>query len=121
VPATGPFRWSLFSDFAGGVGSVFIRRPKKPNLGALLGLGAGAGVGSVLDLRPSRSLWASGVGPREGPYNACGIPDDGPGDGMRECAFTGTPILDLAAGPDTTFDSVELVRLCVGGNAIMLL
>jgi hypothetical protein len=116
VPATGPLRWSLFSAFAGGAGSVFVRRLKKPKRAVLLGLGAGLGDGSVLDLRASRSLGISGVGPRVGPA-------EGPGDGIREFALVGTLILERAAGPGTGpfLDSVELVRRCVDGNAIILL
>jgi hypothetical protein len=121
VPATGPFRWSLFSGFVKGAGSVFVRRLKKPNLAILLGLGAGTCVGSVLDLRPSRSLCTSGVGPRVDTCETGSVPDIGPGDGIREGAFVGTPILDFAAGPCPILDSVELVRLCIDGNAIMLL
>jgi hypothetical protein len=82
-----------------------VRRLKKPNLAVLLGLGAGTGAGSVLDLRVSRSLLTSGVGPRVGPCDACG-----PGDGSRDGSFVGTPFLDLAAGLGPVLDSVELVR-----------
>lgn len=121
MPATGPFRCSLFSGFVVCTGSVLVRRLKKPNRAVLLGLGAGTGAGSVLDLRANLSLCASGVGPRETPDAAGGIDEDGPGDGMREGAFAGTPARDLEAGPTPALDSVELVLLCVEGNAIMLL
>jgi hypothetical protein len=53
----------------------------------------------------------SGVGPRVGPCEAGSIADEGPGDGIRDPAFVGTPILDRAAGPGPILDSVELVRL----------
>jgi hypothetical protein len=58
----------------------------------------------------------SGVGPRDGPRET-----KGPGEGNREGALVGTPALDLAAGPGPLLDSVELVRLCVEGKAIILL
>jgi hypothetical protein len=50
-------------------------------------------------------------------------PAEGPGDGIREPTLIGTPILERAAGPgaDAFLDSVELVRLCVDGNVIILL
>jgi hypothetical protein len=104
-----------------GVGSVFVRRVKKPNLEVLLGLGAGAGACTALDLRVFRSFWTSGVGPRVGTRVVGGNADDGFGDGSRETGFVGTVIFDLTTGDGAFLDSVDPVRLCELGKCIILL
>lgn len=100
----------MLSDLLGcGAGSVFVRREKIPNL--LPGLGAGAGVGSVLERRASLCFCPSGVAPRLNVLDVVGMLDVGTGEGLREDGLTGTAIRDLAAERDANLDSVELVRL----------
>ena len=102
-----------------GTGSVFARREKKPNLEVLLAPGAGAG--SVLERRVSRSFWLSGVGPRLRALDVEGILEVGTGEGLRDEGLDGIPIRAFAADIDPNFESVELVRLCVVGKLFMLL
>lgn len=120
VPAAGPRRESLFGLTVGTVGSVLVRRPKKPNLGVFPGLGAGAGAGSVLDRRVSRSPWLSGVFPR------VGTRDNGRAPGValmgaREDRLVGAPGRTFVVDPNPSLASIELVRLCEVGKLVMLL
>lgn len=108
------------------VGSVFVRRVKKPNLEVFEGLGAGAGRGTVLVRRLSRSFWMSGVAPRVGLRVTGGNAVDGLGEGRREDGLNGRPDLLLvdaaaAAAVAPNFESVELVRLWGAGKFIILL
>lgn len=120
VPAAGPLRASLLSDLlACGAGSVFVRREKKPNL--LPGLGAGAGAGSVLDRRVSRSFWLSKLMPCLSALDVDGMLDVGTGEGFRDDVLTGTAIRVFAIAREPNLESVELVRLWWFGKPAMLL
>lgn len=99
----------MLSDLlACGAGSVLVRREKMPN--RLLGLGAGAGAGNVLERRVSLCFWTSGVVPRLSALDVVGILVVGKGEGLRD-GLTGTAIRDLGADREANLDSVELVRL----------
>src|SRR5437588_4665106 len=95
----GPFRCNFFSDLdEDAVGSVLVRREKKPNREVLLGLGAG--VGKVFARFFSASLWASGVDPLVGTRDAGENTEVTLGfvDGLLDCGFDGIPNRPLAFG-----------------------
>lgn len=96
-----------------------MRREKKPNL--FPGLGAGAGAGSVLERRVSRSFWLSGVVPRFRALEVEGMLDVGTGEGLRDAVLTGTAIRLFAIESEPNLESVELVRLWWLGKLAMLL
>jgi hypothetical protein len=103
-------------------GSVLERLEKKPNRDVLLGLGAGAGVGSVEDR--CFSGCRSGVGPRVGRREVGAKLEVtlGLGDGLREdCLGDMIPNPVLLFVAMLAVEPVDVVRWCENGKLFMLL